>query len=119
MLLLKLFRFRLAAAAFARLTALLGENELAAPACNLPEVIVVVPEYVLPEPPDNICTGVPVPVRLSVTPPVPVILPAKFVLLLATALAMVSVAEPRVTAPPVAPPPAREATLLVKLLRSR
>src|SRR5439155_1507480 len=117
--LLKLFRSRMAAAAFARLTALLGENELAAPARNVPEVMVVVPEYVLPAPPDSIWTGVPVPVRLRVRPPVPVILPAKFVLLLAMALAMVKVPEPNVTLPPVAPPPAREEILLLKLLRFR
>jgi len=38
------FKFKLAEAIFARLTALLGERALTAPAFKMPELIVVVPE---------------------------------------------------------------------------
>jgi len=43
-LLLKLFKFKLAEATLARLTALLEEKAFAAPACKPPALIVVVPE---------------------------------------------------------------------------
>jgi len=42
-LLLKLFKSRVAPATFARLTALLAEKAFAAPACNSPALISVVP----------------------------------------------------------------------------
>ena len=48
--------------------------------------------------------------------PVPLMLPAKLVLLFAPP--RVSVAEPSVTLPPVLPPPASEPMLLLKLARS-
>jgi len=72
--LLKLLRSKLAPATFAKLTALLAEKAFAAPACKLPALICVVPEYVLA--PVNCWMSVPVPVRLIVKPPVPLIIPA-------------------------------------------
>src|SRR4051812_26001638 len=69
-----------APAVFASTTALLGENPFAILACKLPALMVVAPEYVLPDP-LRYWVGELVPVRLIVTPPVPVMIAEKAPLL--------------------------------------
>ena len=77
--LLKLFKFKIAEATLARLTALLAEKGFAAFAWKVPALMVVVPEYVLLVP--FTCKT---PLPNLVKPPVPVIAPPNCVVLAAT-----------------------------------
>jgi len=78
--LLKLFKLRIAPATFAKLTALTDEKALAALACNVPALTLVVPEYVLLVP--SSC-NIPLPILVRL-PPAPVIAPERSVVLAAT-----------------------------------
>ena len=91
----------------ATVNALPADNAFAAPACSVPALTAVAPEYVLlPE-----SVNVPAPTLVS-PPPTPDIVPANVVLVLS--LPVVSVAEPSVTLPA----PASEPMVWLKPARS-
>src|SRR5262249_47869570 len=91
----------------ATVNALAAENAFAAPACSVPALTAVAPEYV--PAPDSVRLPVPILVR----PPVPAMAPEKVVFVLSPFA--VRVAEPKVTLPP----PGREPMVWFKLARSR